>query len=221
VPDYGWKVPERRSVQIKHRKAQNYEIMLLDETKKHFGMPAAPTISRISEEETNRDLALMRQRVSPYEINVVDDKGFYSQQSSQNTSQYIPTGFQDRYYPMTAPPTITPQPLAPSHPTGPPPSPPAHPTSINSLLSHDTPPPSSRAQHHHHGHHHHHHHHHHSAPVRPLSGSEFHNPQRLPPLPGARMNHLVDPGDRDRDRVKMEPRREGYYSAGKGTEYGV
>ena len=63
--DYGWKVPERRSVQIKHRKAQNYEIMLLDETKKHFGMPAAPTISRISEEETNRDLALMRVPLPP------------------------------------------------------------------------------------------------------------------------------------------------------------
>lgn len=58
--DYGWKIPERRSAQIKHRKAQNYEIMLLDETKKYFGMPSAPKISRISEEETNRDLALMR-----------------------------------------------------------------------------------------------------------------------------------------------------------------
>jgi hypothetical protein len=58
--DFGWKIPERRSVQIKHRKAQNYEIMLLEETKKYFGMPSAPKISRISEEETNRDLALMR-----------------------------------------------------------------------------------------------------------------------------------------------------------------
>ena len=58
--DYGWKIPERRSTQIKYRKAQNYEIMLLDETKKYFGMPSAPKISRISEEETNRDLALMR-----------------------------------------------------------------------------------------------------------------------------------------------------------------
>jgi Sds3-like len=58
--DFGWKLPERRSVQIKYRRAQNYEIMLLEETKKYFGMPAAPKISKISEEETNRDLALMR-----------------------------------------------------------------------------------------------------------------------------------------------------------------
>ena len=58
--DYGWKLPERRSIQIKHRKAQNYEIMLLDETKKYFGMPSAPKISRISDEDINRDLAQMR-----------------------------------------------------------------------------------------------------------------------------------------------------------------
>lgn len=104
---------------------------------------------------------------------------------------------------MTAPQT---QPIAPQQP----PSPPQHPTSINSLLSHDTPPPPSR--HHHHSHHHHHHHHHHqgSSVTRPLSGSGFYQPNRLPPLPGSRMNHLVDPGDRDRDRVKLEPRRDGY-----------
>lgn len=58
--DFGWKIPERRSTQIKHRKSQYYEIMLLEETKKYFGMPAAPRISLISEEEKNRDLALMR-----------------------------------------------------------------------------------------------------------------------------------------------------------------
>jgi hypothetical protein len=58
--DYGWKLPDRRSIQIKHRKAQNYEIMLLDETKKYFGMPSAPKISRISDDDINRDLALMR-----------------------------------------------------------------------------------------------------------------------------------------------------------------
>ena len=58
--DYGWKLPERRSVQIRHRQAQNYEIMLLEETKKYFGMPSAPKISRISDEEINRDLAQMR-----------------------------------------------------------------------------------------------------------------------------------------------------------------
>jgi hypothetical protein len=34
--------------------------MVLEETKKYFGMPSAPKISRISEEETNRDLALMK-----------------------------------------------------------------------------------------------------------------------------------------------------------------
>jgi len=51
---------ERRSTQIKHRKSQYYEIMLLEETKKYFGMPAAPKISLISEEEKNRDLAMMR-----------------------------------------------------------------------------------------------------------------------------------------------------------------
>jgi hypothetical protein len=29
------------------------------------------------------------------------------------------------------------------------------------------------------------------------------------------MNHLVDPGDRERDnRVKLEPRRDGYYESG-------
>lgn len=58
--DYTWKVPDRRSVQIKQRKAQNYEIMVLEETKKYFGMPAAPKISRISEEEISHDLHLMR-----------------------------------------------------------------------------------------------------------------------------------------------------------------
>ena len=60
IVDYGWKLPERRNTQVKHRNAQNYEIMLLEETKKYFGMPSAPKISKISEEETNRDLALMR-----------------------------------------------------------------------------------------------------------------------------------------------------------------
>ena len=60
IVDFGWKIPERRSTQIKHRKSQYYEIMLLDETKKYFGMPAAPKVSLISEEEKNRDLALMR-----------------------------------------------------------------------------------------------------------------------------------------------------------------
>jgi len=60
IVDFGWKIPERRSTQIKHRKSQYYEIMLLEETKKYFGMPAAPKISLISEEEKNRDLAMMR-----------------------------------------------------------------------------------------------------------------------------------------------------------------
>jgi len=68
--DYGWKVPERRNVQIKHRKAQNYEIMLLEETKKWFGMPAAPKITRISDEDVNRDLALMR--VNPHSFLEMD-----------------------------------------------------------------------------------------------------------------------------------------------------
>jgi hypothetical protein len=70
--DFGWKIPERRSVQIKHRKAQNYEIMLLDETKKWFGMPTAPRITRISEEETDHDLALMK--VSPQLNSVLTTK---------------------------------------------------------------------------------------------------------------------------------------------------
>jgi hypothetical protein len=60
VGDFGWRVPEKRSVQVKHRKAQNYEIMVLEETKKYFGMPAAPKITRISDDEINRDLALMK-----------------------------------------------------------------------------------------------------------------------------------------------------------------
>jgi hypothetical protein len=60
VEDFAWRVPEKRSVQVKHRKAQNYEIMVLEETKKYFGMPAAPKISRISDDEINRDLALMK-----------------------------------------------------------------------------------------------------------------------------------------------------------------
>jgi Sds3-like len=60
VGDFAWRVPEKRSVQVKHRKAQNYEIMVLEETKKYFGMPAAPKISRISDDEINRDLALMK-----------------------------------------------------------------------------------------------------------------------------------------------------------------
>jgi hypothetical protein len=47
-------------VQIKQRKAQNYEIMVLEQMKKYLGMPAAPTISRVTEEEANRDIALMR-----------------------------------------------------------------------------------------------------------------------------------------------------------------
>ena len=58
--DYGWKVPERRSVQIKQRRTQNLEIMALEETKKWVGMPAAPPISKISDEDINRDLSLMR-----------------------------------------------------------------------------------------------------------------------------------------------------------------
>jgi hypothetical protein len=62
VGDFGWRVPEKRSVQVKHRKAQNYEIMVLEETKKYFGMPAAPKITRISDDEINRDLALMKVR---------------------------------------------------------------------------------------------------------------------------------------------------------------
>jgi hypothetical protein len=158
-----------------------------------------------------------------YDMNIVDDTNFYSSQPSQSSQQYnIPTGFQDRYYQVNAPPQQPSLSLASSqqHPSQhqppppqplPSPPPPNHPTSINSLLSHDTPPPTSRPHQHHHHHSHHHHHHHHNAPSnnppRPSSGSSFYAPARLPPLPGSRMNHLVDPTDRDRDRVK----REGYY----------
>jgi hypothetical protein len=167
-------------------------------------------------------------------MNMLDDTNFYQQQSQPQ--QYVPTGFQDRYYPNNAPP----QAIAPAQPSAPPathtpqiphqqavqqvPSPPpapqplqSHPTSINSLLSHDTPPPPStqtatpRPQHHHHHTHHHHHHHHHPPSSTPLprqtTTSPFFAANRLPPIPGARMNHIVD----DRDRVKLEPRRDGYY----------
>jgi hypothetical protein len=46
--------------------------MLLDETKKWFGMPTAPRITRISEEETDHDLALMK--VSPQLNSVLTTK---------------------------------------------------------------------------------------------------------------------------------------------------
>jgi len=33
---------------------------VLEEMKKYFGMPAAPKVTRISDDEINRDLALMK-----------------------------------------------------------------------------------------------------------------------------------------------------------------
>jgi hypothetical protein len=81
--DFGWKLSERRSVQIKHRKAQNYEIMLLDETKKYFGMPAAPRITRISEDETNHDLALMR--VYPLKNGLTNSNASHNMKSTLST----------------------------------------------------------------------------------------------------------------------------------------
>ena len=167
---------------------------------------------------------------------VVDDTGYYALAQSQQQQQYVPTGFQDRYYPINTAPVQPPPPSQPQqqhagppplHLPSPPPAPQAsHPTSINSLLSHDTPPQQqqSRPHTHHHPHHHHHHtHHHHHAPTsssasataqqipRPSSGSMFYAPNRLPPLPGSRMNHLVDPSDRDRLKLEPTTRRDGYF----------
>src|SRR5580704_11863152 len=96
-----------------------------------------------------------------YEINPLDENNYYASQSNSQTSHnFVHTGFQDRYYSATFG-TIGPQSQSQGsitsrnessqqHVPSPPPQvqqppPPSHqsnPTSINSLLTHDTPPPT-------------------------------------------------------------------------------
>jgi len=83
--DFGWRVPEKRSVQVKHRKAQNFEIMVLEETKKYFGMPAAPKITRISDDDINRDLALMKVPLAKHRPPLVLEANVTSNDRMQHT----------------------------------------------------------------------------------------------------------------------------------------
>lgn len=59
VPEYGYIVPERRSIQAKQRREHEAEISVLTGLKKFVGFPAAPVISVASLREIETDLAEM------------------------------------------------------------------------------------------------------------------------------------------------------------------
>jgi len=56
---------------------------VLDEMKKYFGMPAAPKVTRISDDEITRDLALMK--VPPSPAHLVPAANFSSNDRIQDT----------------------------------------------------------------------------------------------------------------------------------------
>lgn len=59
VPEYGFVVPDRKSVQIKHRREFDAEVAILTGLKKYVGFPAAPPISTSTQKETDADFAEM------------------------------------------------------------------------------------------------------------------------------------------------------------------
>ncbi|KAK9467319.1 Sds3-like-domain-containing protein [Lipomyces arxii] len=60
VPFYGYKIPEKRSVQYRQRQAQYNEIAILVGLSKYVGFPAAPEITAASTDEVTEDMDLLR-----------------------------------------------------------------------------------------------------------------------------------------------------------------
>ncbi|CCG83188.1 Predicted protein [Taphrina deformans PYCC 5710] len=59
VPEYGYLVPDRRSIQVKHRREYEAEISILAGLKNFVGFPAAPSISTASGKDIDADLSEM------------------------------------------------------------------------------------------------------------------------------------------------------------------
>lgn len=56
VPDFTYREPEKRSVQLRHRQMIHDEISLLMGLAKHFGFPTAPQMSTMQDDEIESDL---------------------------------------------------------------------------------------------------------------------------------------------------------------------
>ncbi|KAG5518983.1 hypothetical protein PMAC_002514 [Pneumocystis sp. 'macacae'] len=60
VPEYGFSIPNKRSLQLKHRRAHELEVTFLAGLKTYIGFPAAPEIKNASKDEIMQDLEEMR-----------------------------------------------------------------------------------------------------------------------------------------------------------------
>ncbi|ODQ52391.1 hypothetical protein SAICODRAFT_26059 [Saitoella complicata NRRL Y-17804] len=65
VPEFGYQVPDRRSTQLKQRRAYDLEVMILTGLKKYIGFPAAPDVSGATNEEAMSDLDAIRATPAP------------------------------------------------------------------------------------------------------------------------------------------------------------
>ncbi|KAK7204688.1 Sds3-like-domain-containing protein [Myxozyma melibiosi] len=60
VPFYGYRIPEKRSTQVRQRQAQYQEVAILTGLAKYVGFPAAPDINSASADEIAEDLEALR-----------------------------------------------------------------------------------------------------------------------------------------------------------------
>ncbi|KAG4303711.1 hypothetical protein PCK1_000229 [Pneumocystis canis] len=65
IPEYGFSVPNKRSVQLRHRRAHELEVTFLSGLKSYIGFPAAPEIKNASKDEIMRDLTEIRSKRIP------------------------------------------------------------------------------------------------------------------------------------------------------------
>ncbi|BFZ62151.1 hypothetical protein YB2330_003233 [Saitoella coloradoensis] len=65
VPEFGYQVPDRRSTQLKQRRAYDLEVMILTGLKKYIGFPAAPDVSGATNEEAMSDVDAIRAAPAP------------------------------------------------------------------------------------------------------------------------------------------------------------
>ncbi|KAK9446846.1 Sds3-like protein [Limtongia smithiae] len=61
VPCYGYRIPEKKPTQQRHRWQQYNEIAILSGVSKYIGFPAAPAIKSASTEEVAEDMDALRQ----------------------------------------------------------------------------------------------------------------------------------------------------------------
>ncbi|KTW26837.1 uncharacterized protein T551_03299 [Pneumocystis jirovecii RU7] len=82
VPEYGFSIPNKRSVQLKHRRAHELEVTFLAGLKAYIGFPAAPEIKNASKDEIMQDLEEMR-------IKHVSSDTLHNLSSSNSTFQNV------------------------------------------------------------------------------------------------------------------------------------